>query len=227
MGTDNRDAYGFTLVAIGLLTGFFLGAGLVYLYTNREVTGMFAERTLDRIESIFVNEQEVGEDQEEASQPMTDLEDAWVSGQNPTLYDNDSVDEDHQFTEGIRISRDRLLGIKGFIIPTDDNIHQGSEGSRKLDSLIGGRQPDQEAKRLMYVEFWESPLNYSVYKLSRNRLVVYGIDQIDQVNLLSYEGYLFLKYNEQYYTLEHTTDFRLLQPENNIELIRQLDYSWP
>ena len=227
MGTDNRDAYGFTLVAIGLLTGFFLGAGLVYLYTNHEVTGMLAERTIERVESVFAKEQESEEDHEEAGQLLTDLTDNEATVQNLPLDDNGSVDEDPYFTEGIRIRRDRLLGIKGFILPLNDNNDQHSEESSILDSLIGGRQQNQDDKRLMYVEFWESPLNYSVYKLARNRLIVYGIDQIEQVSLLSYEGFMFLKYNEQYFTLEHSPEFRLLQPESNIELIRRLDYSWP
>ena len=274
MSANNKDAYGFTLVAIGLLTGFFLGAGLVYLFTNHEVTDQLAERTLERIGRIIANEPEADlEDQDKHQRTATlsdgipdrlrvasesgeftmdqsqmalhitdsasdlrvdddllthtDQEAEEVSHQGKLAYSDDPDNEDYYITEDIRISRDRLLGVKSFILPSDEGSNPDSEGSRILDSLIGGRHQNPDAKRLLYVEFWESPLNYSVYKLARNRLILFGINQIDQISLLSHDGTLFLKYNEQYFILEQSSDFSLLQPESNVERIRKLDYSWP
>lgn len=228
MGSDNKDTYGFTLVAIGLLTGFFLGAGIVYWYTNRSEEDLLANKPIERISDLFSDEGKIAADNHQAGDHQADsILPADKPVVHPTASTNTEVLDDTIPIEDIRIIRDQLIGIRGFYLPAPNDDIPEAASSRKLDSLIGGSQFTEGQKQMLVVEFRESPLNYLAYILGRSRLVVYGIDLIDMVSMYELDGQLYLKYNEQYYNLEYASEFRLLVPESNVEQIRKLDLLWP
>lgn len=60
--------------------------------------------------------------------------------------------------------------------------------------------------KYMNVEFWESPINFSGYKLSKSKLIVYGLSpQLD---------YEIFKKNELYYLVVHSITYELVETEN-------------
>lgn len=232
-GSYNRDSYGFTLVAIGLLTGFFLGAGIVYWFTNRSENDLQTNRPIERISGLFKNEHDHSTDDQQQGDRWTDERqvDSIQQADEPVRNLTDAADAeaegDTSPMEDIRIIRDQLIGIRGFYLPAPNDDIPEAESSRKLDSLIGGSQINTEQKQVLIVEFRESPLNYLAYMMGKSRLVVYGIDLIDMVSIYELDDQLYLKYNEQYYNLEYASEFRLLVPESDVEQIRKLDLLWP
>jgi hypothetical protein len=243
MGSNNKDTYGFTLVAVGLLTGFFLGAGIVYLYTNRSENDLLVNKPIERIANLFTHEDEPAADDQQADNHQADdqqagdhradghLADSILPAVKPAIQSTAStgteVSGDTIPIDDIRIIRDQLIGIRGFYLPAPHDDIPEAASSRKLDSLIGGSQFTEGQKQILVVEFRESPLNYLAYMMGKSRLVVYGIDLIDMVSIYELDGQLYLKYNEQYYNLEYASEFRLLVPESNVEQIRKLDLLWP
>jgi len=60
-------------------------------------------------------------------------------------------------------------------------------------------------KKYINVEFWESPINFSGYKLSKSKLIIYGLSpQLD---------YQIYKRNESYYLIFHSITYELFETE--------------
>jgi len=73
-------------------------------------------------------------------------------------------------------------------------------------------------------EFWVSPVNYRGYKMLKNRLILFGIEEPDAVKLYRSNDVLYMKYGNEYFRLVNTFEFLTYQrlKENDIPLaIRQ------
>lgn len=259
MEAGKKDSFGFTMAAIGLLIGFFMGAGIVYHLTSMDEKITTAEKTWMKIASIFQPDKEQIPDQlaeesqteitpvspgqtlpvekpaatDAAPQPRYDS----VRSETPNLpiegtldstilfsY-NDITDSDITLESGhIRISPNRLTGVRAYYLYESENRHETNESTKVLDSLIGGgNQPGFGQRHVFYVEFWKSQINYLSYVMNRNRLIVYGIDQTDMVRILEFDNNIYLKYDEQYYFLELTNTFKVMIPESDPDQIRKLE----
>lgn len=274
---DNRQPYGFVLVVTGLLIGFFLGAGIVYWYSNQPADYLITDHALEKIARIFKssgpderNKKSAKQDTEagpqkarqrqqtaselspsgEANESMQADSSAVAEFQEflaqaddafaDSLYSDsldyfngaDSGDSDQEALnmaakENIQIRKDRLIGIRSYIITESEPESLRSEGSQILDSLIGGRTAAGPPQRTLYVEFWESPLNYTAYKMSRNRVILYGFDQIDLISVHYYDDGLYMKYYLNYFDLKYTAEFKPLIPVSNPDLLTKLEQQWP
>lgn len=127
--------------------------------------------------------------------------------------------------EEIRVRRDRLLGTIGFTLPAASPAGSWSESTRTLDSLLRGRTG--QPHRSILVEFWESPLNFTGYKMSKNSLILYGLDQIESVSLQMHEEVIYLKYYDFYFPLKLTSEFLPLSAVEDPLLINKLEQRWP
>ncbi len=59
----------------------------------------------------------------------------------------------------------------------------------------------------MFVEFWESPLNFEGYKLSKKKLVVYGLSPQFDYKVYKEGTNYYLSYQNVYYKMKETQDF--------------------
>jgi hypothetical protein len=269
--TQNKnDGFGFLLVSAGLLIGFFLGAGIVYLYFDRPPEHPFTDAALERIARVFrqdgeapaatvTTEQTASRLQRQETVSGADLPAAAADTLSPPADEpisrEPSAETDPQETtasEGpppvptgsatefpaqadlpggqpaisspsMRLQRDRLVSTMGFTLPPDDRPEKTSAGTQRLDSLLGNRP----VARTIYLDFWESPLNFSGYKREKNRVVVYGLDPFEPVSLHALDTNLFLKYADFYFLLETTPDFKPLIPLDDQGLIEKLEMLWP
>lgn len=69
---------------------------------------------------------------------------------------------------------------------------------------------DEQARK-MTIEFWESPLHYRGYKLTRSRLVLFGLGQERNIALYKLNNLLYLKSSNGVFRLEGSSDFRQLE----------------
>jgi hypothetical protein len=66
------------------------------------------------------------------------------------------------------------------------------------------------------VEFWVSPVNYKGYKLAGNKLILFGIELPDEIQLYAIDQTLWLKYGHDFYQLESSDNFESLIASNDI-----------
>jgi len=75
----------------------------------------------------------------------------------------------------------------------------------------GGLPDDENKKSENYnVEFWVSPVNYKGYKLIDDKLILFGIEVPDAVQLFSKREKLWMKYGQGFYALKPTEQFESL-----------------
>lgn len=104
--------------------------------------------------------------------------------------------------EDIVIRREKL--IKSMLIPIDFIGTIEEDKDTLLREMMGIKE--NVVTELM-VEFWESPLIFSGYKLSKKKLVLYGLSPQFEYTILKKRDIFYLSYQNIYYILKETQDF--------------------
>ncbi|TVQ14903.1 MAG: hypothetical protein EA361_06890 [Bacteroidetes bacterium] len=187
----------------GLLVGFFLGTSVVYWHNNRQNDRLIAE-ALDRVIKLF-SDHGVHIEQPDSILIVQNNQENTHTPPNRNI--RSSLPSASPLSN--LIAQDRLLFSKTIAIrKTRDNV---STSARKLDSLIGNINPGSN-EDIYVVEFWESPLNSTGYKMGKNKIVLYGIRSFDMVTLTKHNKKVYMKYFNELYPLEITTSFKPLIP---------------
>jgi len=79
------------------------------------------------------------------------------------------------------------------------------------DSLlqrVSGINDDNTTFPILNVEFWQSPLNYKGYKLSKYKLIVYGLSATDAIKVYKLDDVVYLKNSNTTYKLDYSSDFK-------------------
>ncbi|MEI7596201.1 MAG: hypothetical protein WCK02_10675 [Bacteroidota bacterium] len=80
-----------------------------------------------------------------------------------------------------------------------------------LDSLLIDDHYSNKSQDIMVVEFWQSPVNYKGYKMSRTKLVLFGLEPLDNMMLKYIDGTMYLKYGIKYFKLSYSDEFQPYQ----------------
>lgn len=139
--------------------------------------------------------------------------------------EEETLEPAHQ--QHIRIAQDKLLYIRAFSLPAKKPETVQSQAIRQLDSLLGNNPQRPGPENTMLVEFWKSPLNYRGYKMSRNKLVVYGLDQFESFSLHSDGKIFFIKYFDNYYPVSLSLDFKPLTSMAEPPVPEEKQETWP
>lgn len=129
-----------------------------------------------------------------------------------TLIVGDSLE---MHSDSLQIKRDRVVK------KTWLTVKKSESKMNKIDSLkmegMGIRKVGFSDKVL--VEFWESPFNFSGYKLSKSKLIVYGLDpSINYFLIDSNNDTLEMNSSDDSFNFVFTEDFLPLQPNANDSL---------
>ncbi len=106
--------------------------------------------------------------------------------------------------ETININSDKKITSKiisiNYLTPTNT-----STSDSLINKLINVNpvKPQQ-----IIIEFWESPLNYTGYKMSKSKLIVYGLNPHFDYQLYAKNDQYFLNFEQIYYQLQETTNFK-------------------
>ncbi|MFN4122733.1 MAG: hypothetical protein ACK4GL_05435 [Flavobacteriales bacterium] len=111
------------------------------------------------------------------------------------------------------VKKDELIQIVDIRIKELDAIQPKKAADSLLDHFEKGNQTGE--KQIFSVEFWRSPVNYIGYRMIRNKIVTFGLDVNDMVELLRYDGKIFLKQNNNIFMLKQTTEFDSFKPVND------------
>jgi hypothetical protein len=117
-----------------------------------------------------------------------------------------SAEDSLAYYEGIQLAKDELIAVK-FIVPLGNRSDFSCDTYDELDSLlVDYNEPRDDSK--MRVEFWKSPLNYKGYILTRNKLALYGIYQMNEVSLFYMsDGRIEMKYLDKTFIIKCTDKF--------------------
>ena len=104
------------------------------------------------------------------------------------------------------------------------NLSLSANAKSPKDSLlqqVSGMRDD--AKSSLRIEFWRSPLNYKGYKMTRNKIVVYGISSSDPVSVFKLDDEIYMKHLNTAYRLTFSNDFRQFEKVSDAGILSRLN----
>ncbi len=199
----------FTIFLLGFLFGIVLGGGFFVLKLDEYVKEL----------ALYKSITEPAKEQETppAEEPDRDKKKPIKKQVTERVVQNDSttVLSDSGATSGYTMSygaNDEIVIRKDEMIATQLITVVNLDPFNATDSLLQKEAGVKlDAERNVTVEFWRSPLNYKGYKMSRSRLVLFGIPQADLQSVTRLNGVTYMRTVSGIYKLEPTAEFR--QPE--------------
>ena len=204
------------LLIVGLAVGYAVGINSGKIETNKHVITDLIPVNVQIIHDTIIKTEIVEIERFVTSKvdsirldtlPLNELE---IDTLKEKLIQNglDSIPE-----ENLSILSDvRLKVIK---LPINHLTSNRISSDSLLKSLIDVKDINKE---YMNVEFWESPINFSGYKLSKSKLIIYGLSPQLDYQLFKKSKVYYLKFHSISYELYETEDFKkFIQTSNLIE----------
>jgi len=192
-----------------IITGIFaLGISLGYVVGTQQTPD---ESTTVAINPVNQEKPEIVEDDSENDREKPAAE-TTLDSLEAMLDTTDLVDEDSlmmvEYTmidsmndEDLSISREKL--IRGVRLPVIYLTQPEVKDSALKESL----GIEEVQAKTIFVEFWESPLNFEGYKLSKKKLIVYGMSPQFDYKLYKRDSEYYFAFQNVYYKMKETQDF--------------------
>jgi hypothetical protein len=202
---------------LGLLLGFLLGSTVIYWHTNRQTDRLLSE-VMEKVVALFsANNIQVEKTRDNNLIIVKDKDHQRRNVRIPQVSIPQRNYHIPVAENDIQIANDRLLFTRILTLPSESN-----STNRRLDSLMGNTSPNNH--QLIFIEFWESPLNSLGYKMGKRKILIYGIKNWDLVTLATYQGKIYLRYLDEYYPLNYTNSFRPLVPVNHSTFSQEIHH---
>ena len=180
-------------MVVGLVTGFFLGRISVPEEKTYEdpTDGIITQTVYDTI----VKTKKIEVPVEVAIDTLETVSDTVVTD---TI--SDQIQPPDSLYEDLPIRTEKLIASKWLKV----NVLEEEEEDSLVNEMMGF-----ENKKLtkMLVEFWESPLNFSGYKLSKSKLVLYDLPANLEYKLYRKNETYYLATSSIYYVLRESEEF--------------------
>ncbi len=106
--------------------------------------------------------------------------------------------------ETIKILKEQKIGSKNIEI-----IYLKTEKLSKKDSLLNQIiEVEPVNNKSIIIEFWESPIDFKGYKMSKSKIIVYGLEPQLNYDIYYKNGHYYLNLEQIYYELEETVSFK-------------------
>lgn len=141
------------------------------------------------------------------------------------IAESDSLLKDTAFSpnnltnEPFILRKDELLEIKIYEIT---NLQQKDSNSDSLIEKISGIKNQKNMMTSFKVEFWQSPINYKGYKMSKNKVVLFGINPYDEIKFFYYEEGIIMKQNQNYFRLYFTDEYKQFEKIADLAVINKM-----
>ncbi|MCB9222829.1 MAG: hypothetical protein R2780_10860 [Crocinitomicaceae bacterium] len=186
------------LFAAGLTVGYLVGTNDIPLMEDNQVsTTEFVKETIH--DTIIQTETvEVVPEIEDNDTLFSDIDTLLTT--SDSLIVVEEVDS-NEVAENISIRTEKMVGYK-WINVTIVGVEEAKDSLIKEMLDIKDKYPSK-----LKVEFWESPLNFTGYKLSRSKLVLYGMPSQSTYKIYRKKDKYYLSAQTFYYSLKETEEF--------------------
>jgi hypothetical protein len=141
-----------------------------------------------------------------------------ITANSPASNTSTKADSD------IVIMTNQLIVATSISVEKRDTV-KVNKRTEKMDSTIAAMSDVSESQEPQEykIEFWKSPLNYRGYKMSRSKIVVYGVQPAGGViDLFKNEGSYYLLNGSTTYRLEYTDDYKPLEQVTDKATLKKL-----
>ena len=131
--------------------------------------------------------------------------------------------EDFSEMDDVVVRKDEMILSKTVDVINLNPTASRANGKDSMMQKVSGVQDDKISdKQFFNVEFWQSPLNYKGYKMSKYKIVLYGIEESDGIKVFKSEDAVYIKNLANVYKLDYTGDFRAYEKVNDETIVTKL-----
>jgi len=120
--------------------------------------------------------------------------------------------------EDITVAQEELLSVKNIkVIDLDANL--------KRDTLTGqlAGVSSTDYPNLFFVEFWKTPLNSKGYRMTRNRVILYGLSDFSSITIYKVDDNYYLKNDDFVYKISAGTEFKSMELVQDSDLLAKIN----
>ena len=120
--------------------------------------------------------------------------------------------------EAINVAQEELLSVKNIkVIDLDTNA--------KRDTLTGqlAGVTNSDYPNLFFVEFWKTPLNSKGYRMTRNRVILYGLSDFSSITIYKVDDNFYLKDDDVVYKISSGTEFKPMELVQDTNLLAKIN----
>ncbi len=140
-----------------------------------------------------------------------------------SLIIKDSIRNNSEVSDDIVVRKDELLTSKTLEVI---NVNPVSSKNNSKDSLlqrVSGVQDDKNSgKMILNIEFWQSPINYKGYKMSKYKVVLFGIASAEGIKLFKSDDAIYMRNQNSVYKLDYASELKPYEKVSDESLISKL-----
>lgn len=218
---DNKSHRRIPVFAYGLIIGLLIGvlfslAFLVFYYFQDNNNSDNSEEQLQVYKKPSKNKRVKNKKDDLNQSGNSNEQDSLMNNQDEFGNDSIGIYDDDTYTysdENIKVAQEQLLEVKS-ILPSGNKSNFYCQ-TNSYDSLLTDNLPLNTDGRFR-VEFWASPIKFVGYKLTNNKLILFGFYEFNAVSLeYNPAGGLKMKYLNNEYKLNCTEEFIRLTIRKN------------
>lgn len=196
-------------VTIGLLVGI-----VFFIF---KIDDYIKKISKPSIESIKVTEQSMDGLLDQNEDTISNKKLRLSTKKSPTINYSE-VDQLLNDDEDFNIAKEELLSVKNIKVIDLD-------ASKKQDTLVGQLAGviNTSFPNLFFVEFWKTPLNSKGYRMTRNRVILYGLSDFSSITIYKVDDNFYLKNDEFVYKISAGTEFKSLEIVSDSELLAKIN----
>jgi hypothetical protein len=120
--------------------------------------------------------------------------------------------------DNVTVAQEELLSVKNIKVINLD-------GSSKRDTLTGqlAGVTTNDYPNLFFVEFWKTPLNSKGYRMTRNRVILYGLSDFSSITIYKVDDNYYLKNDDIVYKISSGTEFKPMELVNDTDLLAKIN----
>ncbi len=196
----------------GLSIGLIIGVGFFIFKMDDYFSKMKSASTKE----IKVIEQPVR--QTEKEEPKDDKERYKINTKVSPYMNYKEVDSLIREDDGeVNLAKEEFISVKNLkLIDLDNN-----QADTLAANLAGVNH--NESTTLFFVEFWKTPLNSKGYRMTKNRIILYGFSDFSSLNLYKVDDVYYLKSEDQVYKISVNSEFMPMDKVNNADLLTRIN----
>ena len=157
-----------------------------------------------------------------------DKEESQNNNQLNIALDNDSTAAADSIinAESINIKQEELLISKELTIyALETPVQLKPNKSDSLLAVVSGTKDESKKanQQKIIVELWKSPINYKGYQASKNKIIMFGFTDIQDIKLYGSKSTLYLKHIENVYSINYNTDFSSYEKVSDNNILNQIN----
>jgi hypothetical protein len=186
----------------GLSIGLIIGLGF-FIFKINDVFNRIKDSAKSQ---ITVVEQTVKTDANDTEESIKNKERFKINLNKSSKVNYAEVDSLINESSEINVATDELLAVKNVKVI---RINPSGNDNDSLAAEIAGI--NENTTDLYFIEFWKTPLNSKGYRFSKNKVLLYGFIDFNNVSLYELDNSFYIKCSDQVYKLFYGADFKSLE----------------